>query len=80
MTARLDIAAIRDGLERPLRGVLPYTIGVTVADVRALCARVEALEAALRGLLEVSACMNRCAPDDMTCASNVARAALGDAP
>ena len=41
-------------------------------------ARIAQLEAALRGLLEVCPCQNGCPPDDMTCATNAARAALGE--
>ena len=44
----------------------------------ALRDRVTRLEQALRGLLEVCSCQNGCAPDDMSCATNFARAALND--
>lgn len=40
--------------------------------------RIAQLEAALLGLLEVCPCQNGCPPDDMTCATNAARAALED--
>lgn len=44
-----------------------------------LIAAAPSLLAALKGLLDVSACQNNCAPDDMTCASNVARKAIEEA-
>jgi hypothetical protein len=39
-------------------------------------ARIKELETALSGLLEVCHCTNDCDPDDMTCATNVARKTL----
>ncbi len=41
-----------------------------------LIASAPDLLAALEGLAEVCSCQNGCDPDDMTCATNVARAAI----
>lgn len=45
-------------------------------EINDRAAREEKLRKALTGLLDVCRCTNGCAPDDMTCATNVALAAL----
>jgi hypothetical protein len=59
-----------------------YRLGVTdeehEANVNLICAAPDLLEA-LEALLEVCHCTNGCAPNDMSCASNVARAAINKA-
>lgn len=64
-----------DGSRRYLKSELQYFI----RENAALTEQRDRLAAALRALLECSRCTNDCAPDDMTCATNLADTALATA-
>jgi hypothetical protein len=52
--------------------------GVHEQHARKTSPKIRALMEALADLLEVCHCTNGCAPDDMSCATNRARAALAE--
>lgn len=59
----------------PYSDIRPGDHAASYADARLIAAAPELLTA-LAMLHECSPCQNGCAPDDMTCASNVATAAI----
>lgn len=54
-----------------------FRIGLADRKATKLLNITEDLLEALEGLLECSPCQNGCNADDMSCASNAARAAIG---